>query len=471
MADNPLKVADCSQIIKTFQKAMMAAPSEEAVIGSILPKVSAIAMNSHSVSSNLSNNAAPPIPEALGFLFGGGGSVSLPSIDLPDLPDSSAQMLNATNWREWLEKCIPCNLRVNLRADLLGTFNSTLLTTLENMLNSYLKELAFVMNVLNAPDVYQDACLMLRGMNAICIPDLQRILSLLAMMLYRLTTKEIIDVDIMKLIVLPIFQPIFTGIAMLFSRYKMLVTDPLNCVVTQIDVELNKLKIADEVSSINTSIGNALDQDTIGAITKMEEGISQFQKSMGTGLTELRNTVTQGVNEVESLVDDLMRELESFVGIGEQETVDYLLNQYKKLKLIRMISFVSGLVKAQIGGFNCSLDNPDTAQETLITFFDNYLNPNSNIVVITDPQTGDVTLMVDRNAVRGLGSAVTNGVASPGPIILQPSGNQEIDQAVNAIITQATSPVSIKPKCFFEASSEDDNKLAQWIAELDATEV
>jgi hypothetical protein len=495
--------ADHAAIIKVFQKSLMSASSEEAVIGAVLPKMASMQVDSNAAASNLENAVNPPIPqEVSAVLAAANEGVEVPKIELPNELFGGAvdQALGVANWQEYLEQCIPCSQRVILRAGLVDLLSDTLLATLEQMINNFLKELAFVMNLLNAPDVYQDACLLLKALNEVCIPDLQRMLSLFAALLYKMTAEELAQFDLMKLIVTPIFQPIFIGIATLFGQFKGLICDPLECVVTQLDLQIEKLKVgaflhspgvrntADALTDADIALQNLAFgegdsaqevNDSLAAAQQAtgewDDGLTAIQNSMGSSLMELRNLTFGGVREVQSKAEELVSEIQKFVGDSDGETLEFMLRQYKKIRLIRMIGFVSALVKALIGGFNCDLDGPDAAQHTLAQFFDNFLGPDAPVIVQVDPDTNDIELYFDRTVLQPLQSAQGAASGTPTdtqpPLVIEPTGDSEVDAAVNAIITQALQPVTVKPKCFFETSGSDSDKLQEFISQLDATEV
>lgn len=497
---NAGEAADHAAIIKVFQKTLMSSSSEEAVIGSVLPKVASMQVDSNAAASNLINAVTPPIPKEVSSLLDAANEgVELPKVEIPNELFGGAvdQALGVANWQEYLEKCIPCNSRVILRAGLVDLLSDTLLATLEQLINNFLKELAFVMNLLNAPDVYQDACLLLKAMNDVCIPDLQRMLSLFAALLYQMTAEELASFDLMKLIVTPIFQPIFIGIATLFGQFKGLICDPLECVVTQLDLQIEKLKAG---SFLNSPALRDVEEGAVGADILVQnltfgegdsaqevneafdaartatgdwdQGLTAIQNSMGSSLVELRNLTFGGVREVQSKAEELVSEIQKFVGDSDGETVDFMLRQYKKLRLIRMIGFISALVKALIGGFNCDLDGPDAAQHTMAQFFDNFLGPDAPVIVQVDPDTNDIKLFFDRTAIQELSVAVDAGDTSTvPPLVIDPTGDEEVDAAVNAILSQALQPVTVKPKCFFETTDSDSDKLQEFISKLDATEV
>lgn len=502
------KLQDCSTVAKAFQKKLMSANSEDAVMGNMLPTVAMMQVNSNTVSSNLTNALDPPIPQAVLDVIAGESAAEGPKDDLPvdpeDLLDKAAQM-----GIEWLEKCIPCNLRLKFRAELGLALSDTLLITLENLLSNYLKELSFVLNMLRAPDVFQDACLLLRSMKDICIPDLQRMISLFAAMLYRETSKEIASIDILKLLITPMFQSLFSGIVTLFSQYKGLITDPLQCVVSNLGFHLDNLKtggfltsgqinsIEQNVFEMDKALGGILGAGNLGAefgiigsanITEarkaaekakragdsLDEANQAMQDTLGSAVFHLRKMTMVGVIEVESILGNLEAELFKLIGGSEKENTDFLLRQYNKLLLIRMISFVSALIQALSGGFDCDTTNPNTADEVLGQFFDQYLGPQSSVVLVKDPVSNRIQVQLsngkfEENAIEALASLNILQDGNP-PLIIEPTGDNEVDKAISAIIEQAVSPVAIKPKCFFE-DVDDQSKLAQFVADLNATEV
>jgi hypothetical protein len=499
------KIQDCSLIVKAFQKKMMSGATEAEVFGGLMPSVGMMQVNAVSAAGNLNNAISPPLPTGLIDLLAAAAEAG-PRVELSaDIPTAGNQL--AALGLEWIERCIPCNLRLKFKADLVNSLSDTLLRTLQDMLNNYLKELAFILNILNSADVYQDACLMLMALNDICIPDIQRMISLLSALLYRHTAKSIMEgVDIMKLLILPIFQPIFTNLAQLFGQYRGLITDPLQCVIANLGFQLKKIKTGgfltdpqinsienrtdelQKITGINGVSSTAIDfnseqikkalknAQSIG--NSYDDGIDAIQNSLGTAVFHLRRLVMTGIVEVETILADLEAELIKFLGGTRKESINFLLQQYDRLLIIRMLSFLSAVVQAMAGGFSCNIPNEEAANVTLAKFFTQFLGPQSGVLVTVDPRTNRVLLTYDTRAQNSLQLAeqslssleanVANGFA---PVIIEATGNDEIDQTLNAIMTQASTPVTIKPKCFFETQSPNDNKLMQYLAELDAIEV
>lgn len=476
------QASDCSLIIKAFQKHMMSAPTEEAIIGGLTPPLATIQVNAASAASNLRNLVNPPIPSQVLTAFSSGATAQ--GADTPSIPSDisnlAAKAVDIKNWQEWLKSCIPCDLRIQFRAEIPNGIDDELLQALEAMLEQFLKELEFILNLLNATDVYGDVCPLLFALQDTCIPDLQRIISLLASILYRMSVRELNSTDLLKLLLIPIFQPIFVNLVGLLNQYKLLITDPLQCVEANLKAQLEKLKIGSEfdqtLANNLTSKANALGlvsgvaqtnqlrqqlNDARQPFQDLDAGINAMQNAAGLAGFHLQRFINVGISEVDTLLDQLKREINQFLGTNGSETVSFLLDQYQKLMIFRLILFIAALVKAFTVGFKCDFNNPAKAQDTISKFLNDFLGPNAPIIVTSDPD-GHIQLITNpdlNNTVKNISTT------------LQPSGNKEVDIAINAIITQSSQPVTIKPTCVFEPSSTDANKLAQWIKELDATGV
>lgn len=497
--------ADCGAIIKAFEKHMLSAPSEGAILGTVLPKLAAINSNAVSSAQHLQNAVNPPLPKEILGAFGsnatGTETTTAPSSEMSIL---AASQVDIQNWQQWLASCIPCELRVEFRAELLNRLDNQLLSILEEMVNQYLKQLSFIINLLNATDVYADACPLLAAMSDICIPDLQRILSLLASILYRMTVRELTSLDLMKLLVMPIFQPIFSGLIGILNQYKMLITDPLNCVVANLNGQLSKFQtgsvinealsrdLVDKADALGLISGETQRAETLKKLndarqpfTSIDEGITAIQDAGGLAVFHLRRLMVVGIFEIESLLDELKSELASFLGINERETVEFLLNQYQKLLIFRLISFISALVKALTSGFNCDFNDPAKAEDTVGKFLSDFLGPNAPVIVHNNVVTGEIQLLVnpevtaplkdtlqfsDVPVITQVGISTQETRPSIGTII-SPTGNKEVDSAFDAIMAQSSQAVTIKPRCVFKSGSADSNKLVEWIAELNATGV
>ena len=480
------EAADCSSIIKAFEKHALSAPTEPAIMAGALPRVAAINMNAAAAASNLRNAVNPPIPnEAVSGSFSEAQSTAT-TIDLGlSIPgtNSNTSVTDPKDWRDWIESCIPCELRLDLRIDLLNSLDDALLDILEQIINNYLKELAFILNLLNATDVYADVCPILFALRDVCIPDLQRILSLLAGILYRMTVRELTNIDLLKLLVLPLFQPIFNGLLTLLNQYKVLVTDPLQCVVANLDAQLNKIKMS---STLNESLVNELvtkadqlkllesdsDKEEMRAslnkarqpFESLDQGIESMQSAMGASVYHLRRLTMVGIFEVESLLAELKRELANFLGIDENETIDMLLNQYEKLLIFRLISFIAALIKAKAIGFNCNFDNPAQAEDTVGRFLSEFLGPNSPVIVTNNSVTGEIQLLFNPTTKSTLEANIPESRQRFSTLLASP--DPEVSVAINGIIAQSSQPVTIKPACVFDSGLVDNNQMAQWLKEL-----
>ena len=485
MAISPTCVADCATIIKHFERHMLSAPTEASILGALTPQLAAIQINGKSAASNLKNLVDPPVASQVLNAFATKASTGqvVSSAIQNDFEQTASvtKSVDIDNWQEWLKSCIPCDLRIEFRLELIGKLDDSLLAILEEMLNQYLKQIAFILNLLNATDVYGDVCPLLFAMQDICIPDLQRILSLLASILYRMSVRKLQAVDLLKLLLIPLFQPLFLGILGLLHQYKTLITDPLVCVSASINTQLGKLKtgsifnesLANELATKSAAVGlvsgvaqtdelrtnlNAARQP----FNDLDEGITALQNGVGLAGHQLQRLMQVGIFEVENLINELRREIEAFVGINSNETVDFLLNQYQKLIIFRLISFIAALVKALTVGFNCDFDNPAKAEDTVSKFLTDFLGPNAPIIVTNE--NGRINLFVNPELKNPLKQTIESK-----NLAIEVTGNKEVDAAFDAIISQSSAPLTIKPACVFDPTGTEDNKLAEWLRTLDAT--
>lgn len=485
------KASDCAAIIKAFEKHLLSSPSEGAILGATLPKVASISSNATAASNQLKALTNPPVPEELLSTFGNTPEQNGNLVEIPQVNN----LVDVNAWKDWLEKCIPCSARLEFRTDLVDGLDDDFIDMLFQMANLFLKELSFLINLLNASDVYADICPILFAMQDICIPDLQRILSLLASIVYRMSVRDMQSLDLMKLLIMPIFQPIFSGLVGMLNQYKLLVTNPLTCVVGNINTQIGKFKtsgvinedlilnLTDKTEALGLISGKAQKQSLQSELSAarqpfvdIDSGITAMQTGLGTSLVHLERLMTVGIVEIEALLFEYKRELSAFLGVEGKETVEFLLNQYQKLIIFRLISFISALVKANTSGFNCNFDNLSKAEDTVGSFLNDFLGPNSPVIVTNNTTTGDIQLFLDPALAKTLDNAINTGDVSTIRVInpnlpFSSTDSPEVDRAINAIIAQTIKPVTIKPSCVFNTGEVDSNKFAQWIAELEATGV
>lgn len=451
--------ADCATIIKAFEKHLLSAPTEEAIIGSLTPRVAIMNVNTISTASNLENLLNPPVPTEILNTFNS-TATDQPSFSIPEAPERTSSS-DINNWQQWLRDCLPCVDRIEFRAELVNNLDDNLILSLENLVNQYLQEISFMLNLLNAQDVYSDTCQFLFSLQGTCIPDLQRIVSLLSSSLYRLISAEFLNIDIMKLLIAPLFQPIFIGYAGLLSQYKNLIVNPLRCVQGDIQAQLAKLKL----SGISTG-DFTLAHEPFKTLDKAIQGTNN---SVGTAVTQLDRWISIGINEVDSLLIKFQQELNSFLGTNNKANTEFLLQQYQKLILFRLIELVGAIIQAQIGGFSCKADKPQDLQDSIAQFLTDFLGPNIP-VLITRTDSGDIQLVLNPGTFTPNQISQLSGSSTPltSTSVIQPSGSVEVDNSLSAIIQQLSQPVTVKPTCIFNSASADANRLNTWIQELEA---
>src|SRR5688572_22494506 len=99
------KAADCSTIIKHFEKHMLSAPTEASILGALTPQLAAIQVNATSAASNLRNLADPPIPSQVVAAFDAKASTGdEPAVTMP-ISVLDSKSVDVANWQEWLQDC------------------------------------------------------------------------------------------------------------------------------------------------------------------------------------------------------------------------------------------------------------------------------------------------------------------------------------------------------------------------------
>ncbi len=106
-------------------------------------------------------------------------------------------------------------------------------------------------------------------------------------------------------------------------------------------------------------------------------------------------------------------------------------------------------------GFECN-SSPTGSTEEFNSFLVDFMSPFKTIQVET--VEGKTQLVLNTGT-----AAISVGQ------VLVSTGDSTIDQTINKIVNRAVAPVVLKPQCSFAPG--DNAKVAQWITELNATEV
>jgi hypothetical protein len=142
-----------------------------------------------------------------------------------------------------LKECVPCDFRkfnldqINPMVDLLATLE-------QDLVGRYRQILAQFSDLLSNNEINEDICSLLNYLNFQCVPDLFGIISLLKMMMLKLTDLKLINPTGLFLgLLTPFFSPILNGITEILDKYIQLILGPIDCIIDSLDSQLAKLDV------------------------------------------------------------------------------------------------------------------------------------------------------------------------------------------------------------------------------------
>lgn len=459
------RLADATACVRAYQKALFASAEEESVFSALLPKVANIRTTAFSASSMLGNLGNPP-----------SANLAIPgqSFNL-----SPSQVINPGDWQEVLNQCIPCGDRLNFPGQLIELIPLRFLEDLLRLLDQLLGQLDQLINLLNSGSVYNDLCQLYKFfVDFVCIPDLQRIIALLGAMLFRMSVNLAMGLDVLKMLVQPIFLPIFVNITSLLHQFVSLIVAPIECIVNAIDLQLEKLDVTkglstEQVQAIaDTATQPGLTGFQTHVTVQKDTGIDDIQGALHSGLFELKGFLYKGTRDIEALLESYIGEINKFVDEVHGDA-NFFDTQLEKLKIIRLINFIMAVIQILAKGFECN-DPPKATTQEFAAFLQEFFSPARDITVATDPDTGETNLVLNNADIKialtpkDVSSQTDNTSGGlSGVRILTPTGNSTIDQSITKIVNRASTPVTIKPRCTF--NTNDNARVGKWIEELNNT--
>jgi hypothetical protein len=142
---------------------------------------------------------------------------------------------------DWLKDCIPCEFRIEALFELAAGVD--MLDILLAGIRQQLSMLQGILDILKNFDIYSDYCQLLDLLNFMCVPDLQRMISLLmAIMTSELVPQLDGVADLIMQLVIPLFAAPLMSLVALLDQFVQLVTEPLRCVISAIQMQIQTLK-------------------------------------------------------------------------------------------------------------------------------------------------------------------------------------------------------------------------------------
>lgn len=143
-------------------------------------------------------------------------------------------------------ECIPCGERLNMLGELNpAKFLDMGKLYIENWINWLTEQLNMLFDLIGLftnTDNFIDLCALLKWLNDfVCVPDLQRILSVLMALMGRVSLESGGVLDIILGLIGPLLTPILSGFVDLLQSYILLIVRPIECIINSIQDIIRKL--------------------------------------------------------------------------------------------------------------------------------------------------------------------------------------------------------------------------------------
>lgn len=308
MTFKPLEIQDCQNIAKAFERGMAYSVTEESVYAMIAPLLTGIRAQSSSVYKQLqlgdASSGQNTIRQKLldsqgnqtvGPLGEGQSGLNFNNMDKADVDDQGITSEILGNFfpsvappeeypntppGEGIEgglpaniagglfnsECIPCGQRLNMLGELNPAkfldMGKDYIMNWINWLTQQLQQLMQLTKIFTGAEEYIDLCALIKWMSDfICIPDLQRMLSVLMALMSRVSFELGGIIDIILGLIAPLLAPILSGFVDLLQSYILLIVRPIECIIDSLQDIIRKLDyniLFQNIDSLNkhVSIGS-----------------------------------------------------------------------------------------------------------------------------------------------------------------------------------------------------------------------
>jgi hypothetical protein len=404
---------------------------------------------------------------------------------------------------KWLSDCIPCDLRISSWFEL--NPNIDLAGILRAALSGILDFLNGIGNLLRNLDVFGDFCALMDLFNFTCIPDLQRILMLLATLLAFEMPQLDGLITLVQALIAPLFAPILTAIMGLFDQFMLLVTNPLECIVDAINQQIQKLPRSDNPIFGTTGTDPGLEgppeegqQDVPGlvahnanffgastestrairekeqaAVALKEEWVDQPTRSAVEGVNAMSQSVGESLSVLKSFIQDTIAmlkekmkfylgDLQSLLGEMASNDASYIAQSMRKMQIIRLISFITALIAALASGnLGFCRDGGKAEAHEIDNFYNNYLGPNMSFDVAVDEQGNLNFREKDDRFAEQYKKALPNRQN-----VFEFEGKDVTDEQISEVARVLTQPIEVTKPCRLEVTAAEADTLNRYISEL-----
>lgn len=240
--ENPIQFQDCNIIVKTYEKGCHASMTEASVFAPFTSQLDFIQNMSSTISNQIDSYSTEKINENNDKSF----SDFLSKL-FPDNLDASLSLQGDVEFGLLDSECIPCGLRINFNEELgikvaITDIGAYMLEVMEAWLNKALSQIRNLIDMFKNLDQYIDICTFLDFFkNFVCIPDLAKILAVLAALMMDLSFELNAIVDFAISLIVPLFIPFLTNLLDSLMKYVLLIIQPIECIIDSIQNLLSKL--------------------------------------------------------------------------------------------------------------------------------------------------------------------------------------------------------------------------------------
>lgn len=290
-------------------------------------------------------------------------------------------MSNADNAAEAMATmaadCVPCEDRI------LALLSLNPLDDLWTLLDiGYEEHVRFILDLFDillgdkSMYVFADICSLFKFLDFMCLPDLYRMVMMLSLLSMSYATKMgDFKASFVKLLG-EILGPSLTPFIAILDKYIQLIVAPVECILTSLDAQLQKLEVG---KAFRTAV---LSQE--GAEREMEIDSDEISEEIFGVLYGLRGYLKKSSDEVEDQYKKMKDTITSYLGLQDEADQSLLSLIYHMENLLKMIGLIQAIIQAiQQGAVICG------NQEEVETLFANYIQPRF-----------DLDIQVQNNAVR-----------------------------------------------------------------------
>jgi len=364
---------------------------------------------------------------------------------------------------DWTQDCIPCKFRIvsfmelHPHVDLLGSLTIDI--------DAKLGFLGGIGDMLNNFDTYGDFCGMLNFLSFICVPDLQRLIVLLMAMMLLDVPKLDGFINIIQMLIAPIFSPILMSLGSLLDQFVSIVTAPLECVIDSLNQQMQKLGFEMDPSALRKA------DETMN---QLQDKSREIQAGLTGGLGQLNQTIQEAKDAIETKLAFYLDEIKAIMEETSSMGGGYLDSATKKLQTIRMIGFITAIISAVSSGHQaCSSDRPPEISE-IDNFLDTFLNPNAPFnmwiddkgEVHIDEKVPNFDVVVNSSTKEDPLPSFGNVFQFEGEDLITPTVAQKTKETIRATAQALSGPTEVILPCRLETEVSEVDKVNKWIEEL-----